>query len=149
MPNAKVTYRGKMVFEGTSGSGHQVVMDSSPESGGENQGIRPMETVLVGLGGCTGMDVVSILNKMRVPLESFDMEILGKRADEHPKVYEWVTIRYRFRCDEEQAEKVVRAVSLSQEKYCSVSAMIAKSARIDAEIYINDGPPTTLSFPGD
>ncbi len=138
MPNAKVSYRGKMLFEGTSGSGHRVMMDSAPEVGGENQGIRPMETVLVGLGGCTGMDVVSILNKMRVSFTSFDMEILGKRASEHPKVYEHITVRYQFSGDKADIDKFVRAVSLSQEKYCSVSAMLAKSAKIDAEIYINE-----------
>lgn len=148
MPNAKVSYRGKMVFEATSGSGHQVVMDSAPEVGGENKGIRPMETVLVGLGGCTGMDVVSILNKMRVSFEGFDMEILGKRADEHPKVYEHITVRYRFGADRADEEKIVRAVSLSQEKYCSVSAMLAQSAKIDAEIFINDDLVKTLSHGG-
>jgi putative redox protein len=145
VPNAKVTYQGKMVFEGVSGSGHRVTMDSAPEAGGENQGIRPMETVLVGLGGCTGMDVVSILNKMRVPFSAFDMEILGKRAGEHPKVYEHITIRYRFNADRADADKIVRAVNLSQDKYCSVSAMLAHSARIDAEIYINDEAITSVS----
>jgi putative redox protein len=147
MPNAKVVYRGNMVFEGISGSGHSVVMDSAPEAGGENQGIRPMETVLVGLGGCTGMDVVSILQKMRVSFEAFDMEILGKRAETHPKVYELITLRYRFSGRRDDAEKIIRAVSLSQEKYCSVSAMLAKSAHIEAEIYLNGDLILTLNQP--
>ncbi len=144
MPNATVSFQGKMVFEGISGSGHHVLMDSSPESGGANQGIRPMETVLVGLGGCTGMDVVSILEKMRVATKSFDMEILGKRAEQHPKVYERITIRYRFSGNLADSDKIIRAVTLSQEKYCSVSAMLAKSADITAEVYINDTLVTTL-----
>ncbi len=146
MPNAKIIHRGKMVFEGNSGSGHQVLMDSSPEVGGENKGIRPMEMVLLGLGGCTGIDVVSILNKMRIPFDSFEIEVLGKRAADHPKVYEHVTTRYAFAADAQYADKIIRAVSLSQEKYCSVSAMVAKSAHIDAEVYINGEKATTLSY---
>ena len=150
MPNARIHYRGKMLFEGVSGSGHRVLMDSAPEAGGENQGIRPMETVLVALGGCTGMDVVSILNKMRVEFQSFDMEILGKRREEHPKAYQYITVRYQFEgADEVDLEKITRAVSLSQEKYCSVSATLEASARIDAEIYVNGALKGTLSHGGD
>ena len=104
-----------------------------------------METVLVGLGGCTGMDVVSILNKMRVGYTSFDMEIHGARADEHPKVYKHITMIYRFEGDDDASDKVVRAVSLSQEKYCSVSAMLAKNARIDAEVVLNGNTIARLS----
>ncbi|MCY0898159.1 MAG: OsmC family protein [Firmicutes bacterium] len=137
MPEARVKYQGKMAFEGISGSGHRVLMDGAPEVGGENRGIRPMETMLVGLGGCTGMDVVSILEKMRVPLTSFEMGIVGHRVDTHPKIYDHITIRYEFQTDVAHTDKVIRAVSLSQEKYCSVSAMLAKSAKIDAEIVIN------------
>lgn len=145
MPNATVSFRENMVFEGLSGSGHRLLMDSSPETGGANQGMRPMETVLVGLGGCTGMDVVSILNKMRVNFSGFEMEILGKRAAEHPKVYERITVRYRFLADITDADKIIRAVTLSQEKYCSVSAMLVKTAHIDAEVYINDEEVSSLS----
>ncbi len=148
MPNARIHYQGKMLFEGVSGSGHRVMMDSAPESGGENQGIRPMETVLVALGGCTGMDVVSILNKMRVEFQSFDMEILGKRREEHPRAYQYITVRYQFDADEADLEKITRAVSLSQEKYCSVSATLEASARIEAEIYINGNLKGTLSHGG-
>lgn len=144
MPTAHVSFRGNMMFEGVSGSGHAVVMDSAPEAGGENQGIRPMETLLVGLGGCTGMDVVSILNKMRVEFDSFDMEISGDRAEEHPKVYNRITIRYRFAGQNLDPEKVTRAVTLSQEKYCSVSAMLNKSAAITADVIINDETVATL-----
>lgn len=148
MPNATVTFKGKMAFEGVSGSGHQVMMDSSPDVGGENTGIRPMEMVLVGLGGCTGMDVVSILNKMRVEFKSFDIEISGKRTDEHPKVYEHISMQYRFEGNSDDADKVIRAVTLSQEKYCSVSAMLALSARIDAEVILNGTTVKSLSQGG-
>lgn len=137
MAKAIVDFQGAMTFKGTSGSGHSVVMDSAPEVGGQNQGIRPMETLLVGLGGCTGMDVVSILNKMRVPFQTFRIAIDGERATEHPKVYTNITMRYEFEADQPEVEKFVRAVRLSQEKYCSVSAMLAKSARIDAAVVMN------------
>ncbi|MCY0878980.1 MAG: OsmC family protein [Firmicutes bacterium] len=146
MPEARVKYLGsKMAFEGVSGSGHRVIMDGAPEVGGENQGIRPMETVLVALGGCTGMDVVSILQKMRVPFASFEMNITGHRVDTHPKIYDHITIRYEFQADKDHADKMIRAVTLSQEKYCSVSAMLAKSARIDADIVINGEVVHTLT----
>jgi len=148
MPKATVTFKGKMAFDGVSDSGHHIVMDSAPEVGGENQGVRPMEMVLIGLGGCTGMDVVSMLNKMRVDYQTFDMEIVGDRTDEHPKVYEHITIRYRFDGDPLAVDKVVRAVTLSQEKYCSVSAMLEKSARIDAEVMLNGDVVAHLSQGG-
>lgn len=145
MSNATVTYRQNMVFEGVSGSGHHVLMDSSPDVGGDNQGIRPMEMVLVGLGGCTGMDVVSILNKMRVPFTAFEMEIAGSRADDHPKVYTAVTIRYRLEGNRDDVDKFIRAVTLSQEKYCSVSAMVGATATIDAEVILNGETISTLT----
>lgn len=137
MARAVVTHQGKMVFEGMSGSGHQVVMDSSPEAGGTDRGVRPMEMLLLGLGGCTGIDVVSMLNKMRVPFERFEMAIEGDRVETHPKIYKNITIRYQFTGPDIAPDKIIRAVTLSQEKYCSVSAVLAASAHIDAEIEIN------------
>ncbi|MCL5116425.1 MAG: OsmC family protein [Firmicutes bacterium] len=148
MAKTVVTHKGKMLFEGNSPSGHQVFMDASPDVGGENKGVRPMEMVLLGLGGCTGIDVISILNKMRVAYEAFDMEIEADRAEDHPKIYEHIRIRYRFQGDEGQQDKFVRAVTLSQEKYCSVSAMLAATARIDASVEINGTVVTTLSHGG-
>jgi len=137
-----------MLFEGVSDSGHRVVMDSAPEVGGQNQGIRPMEMVLVALGGCTGMDVVSILNKMRVSYTHFRMEAEGQRADEHPKVYRHITLKYIFEGDGEAKDKFMRAVTLSQEKYCSVSAMLAKSATIQADVILNGETIGTLVSQG-
>ncbi len=137
MPEARIVYQGHMQFAATSGSGHTVVMDSAPEVGGQNQGVRPMELVLAALGGCTGMDVVSILNKMRVPYTAFRLDVHGERASEHPKVYEKITLQYVFEGDGGQEEKFVRAVTLSQDKYCSVSAMLAKTASLETQVILN------------
>ena len=133
----RVAFRGSMAFEGMTDSGHQVWMDAASEVGGENRGVRPMELVLVALGGCTGMDVVSILNKMRVAYTAFDMEISASRAPEHPKVYQEIRLVYRIEGDAAASDKVVRAIQLSQERYCSVSAMLAHSAAINVEIRLN------------
>lgn len=132
-----VTHQQQMTFSGTSSDGYAVRMDSSREAGGTGQGVRPMEMLLLGLGGCTGIDVVSILEKMRMPFDSFQMVLQGERADNHPKIYTQITIRYQFTGSSLDVEKVRRAVSLSQEKYCSASAMLGQSATITAVLEFN------------
>ncbi len=101
-----------------------------------NGGFSPMDLVLVALGGCTGIDVITILSKMKV---EFDMNITvkGKRREEHPRVYESIEITYDFKCKEEYQREVMRAVSLSLNKYCSVSAMLSKSCPIFYRVVIN------------
>jgi len=126
-----------MAFEGLSESGHRIIMDASEEVGGENRGVRPMELVLLSLGGCTGMDVVSILRKMRVTYTAFAIEIDADRVLTHPKVYERLVLRYRLEGDRASSDQIIRAVKLSQEKYCSVSAMLARTAEVLVEIVLN------------
>ncbi len=126
-----------MAFEGLSESGHRIIMDASEEVGGENRGVRPMELVLLSLGGCTGMDVVSILRKMRVTYTSFEIELDADRVLTHPKVYERLVLRYRLEGDRASSDQIIRAVKLSQEKYCSVSAMLARTAEVLVEIVLN------------
>lgn len=145
MPMASVKFDSGMKFVGESGSGHSVLMDSSPEVGGHNLGVRPMELVLLALGGCTGIDVISILNKMRVTVDSFQMDLDGTRQEEHPKVFRTIALNYRFQADPEVVDKISRAVHLSQEKYCSVSGMLSQAARIEAKIYLNDELVETLA----
>lgn len=118
-----------MKMEAFTPSGHTVVMDAAPDVGGTNQGPRPMELVLVALAGCTAMDVLSILRKKRQPLEGFAMEIRGERAPEHPKVYTDIDLLYIVKGNVDP-QAVVRAIELSATKYCSVSAMLRKTARI-------------------
>jgi len=127
---AQISWKGKLAFEGKTESGHSVLTDTKPESGGENRGPRPMELVMVALGGCTGIDVVSILKKMRVNLESMTINIDSERAPEHPKVFTKINLEYNFTGRNIKEEDVKRAIELSQQKYCSVSAMLKETAEI-------------------
>ena len=110
-------------------------MDSKKEPSGLEKAPTPMDTVLIALGGCTGMDVVSILEKMRVRFESLEIEVRGERNEEHPRVYTKIEIVYRIKGDVDE-EKVKKAVELSMERYCSVAAMLKKSAEIEHRIEI-------------
>lgn len=112
-------------------------LDVPPEQGGSGAGPAPMETVLAALAGCTGMDVVAILQKMREPLEELQVEVEGERAQEHPRVYTRVHVRYRFAGARLRPEAVTRAVRLSQERYCPVSAMLRASVSVTYEVELN------------
>lgn len=125
-----------LTFVGKAESNHWMVMDGGKEFGGFEAGIKPMEAILVALGGCTGMDVVSILNKMKVNFDSFEITIDAERAKEHPKVFTKIHLTYRFKGKNLPRDKIEKAVRLSQERYCSVSAMLGKGADIDWEIEI-------------
>ena len=126
--NARVRWTVGMRFDGSAESGGAMTMDARPEHGGEGAGPSPMETVLLALGGCTGMDVISILVKMRAPLAGLEIAIAADRADEHPRVFTRIALEYVFVGDGLRPEQVSRAVELSQERYCSVSAMLRKAA---------------------
>lgn len=125
-----------MDFQGETPSGHMVLLDAAPESGGSNQGSRPMELLLLALGGCTGMDVVSILRKMKQEFVEFSITAEGERAPEHPKVYTEITLVYSLKGPALDPAKVARAISLSEEKYCSVSAMLS-GAKINLAYEVN------------
>ena len=126
----KVTWKGGMSFEAENERGVSIIMDASPKHGGEDKGPAPMEVFLHSLGGCTGMDVVSILNKMREPLEDFHLEIDAERAAEYPKVYTKVNIKYVLKGNLDP-KKVKKAIDLSSDKYCSVTAMLRKTAEVN------------------
>ena len=126
----QITWKGKMVFEGKTESGHSVLMDAKPEFGGEERGPRSMELLMVALGGCTGMDVVSILKKMKVDLESMTVNIDSEQAPEHPKIFTKINIEYNFTGKNIKEENVKKAIQLSQEKYCSVTVMLKEKAEI-------------------
>ncbi len=125
---ATVRWTGGLAFAATAGSGGTVTLDTTPEHGGA--GPSPMETVLLALGGCTGIDVVSILEKMRAPLEGLEIHVSGERADEHPRVFTRIALEYVFTGRALKPEQVRRAVELSQDRYCSVSAMLRKAAEL-------------------
>jgi len=119
----KVEWKKDMLFEGTTPNGHKVFMDTVKEHGGSDSAAAPMQLVLIALGGCTGMDVISILRKMKDVPKEFYMEIDSERAPEHPKIYKKTRIKYVFVGDVKE-ENVKRAIELSQTKYCSVSAIL-------------------------
>jgi putative redox protein len=130
---AKVTWIDGRAFLGESGSGHAVVMDGAPEAGGRNIGVRPMEMLLLGLGGCTAFDVVMILEKAREKVTGCEVELDGDRAGEDPKVFTRVKLIYTLRGHDLKPAAVERAIRLSEEKYCSASAMFRGTARLETE----------------
>ena len=128
--NAVVTLKEKVRWEGTAGSGHCVAMDGPSEAGGSNAGFRPMELMLLGLGFCLGYDMVMILRRMRKEVTGYRIQLTGKRAEEPPSVYTEVTLEHVITGKEIPKEAVERALELAEHKYCSASAMFAKTATL-------------------
>nr|VFK53333.1 MAG: putative redox protein [Candidatus Kentron sp. TUN]VFK69674.1 MAG: putative redox protein [Candidatus Kentron sp. TUN] len=127
---ARVKWVEQATFLGESGSRHTIVMDGAPEVGGRNIGVRPMEAILIGLGGCTAFDVVSILRKARQPVDDCVVDIKAERAENPPKVFTRIHIHYRVIGHGISERRVERAIALSTEKYCSATIMLGKAAEI-------------------
>ncbi len=125
-------------FVGESESGHAVVLDGPPDAGGRNIGMRPMEMVLVGMGGCTAFDVVSILHKARQTVTDCRVELSAARADEIPKVFTRIHVHFIVTGRGLKPAQVERAVKLSAEKYCSASLMLGKTAEITHDFEVVD-----------
>jgi putative redox protein len=119
-----------MSFVGESDSGHSVVMDGAPESGGRNLGVRPLEMLLLGMGGCTSFDVISILRKSRQQVLDCVVELEAERAAEVPKVFTKIHAHFIVSGKNLDEKKVAKAVDLSANKYCSASIMLGKTATI-------------------
>lgn len=115
---------------------HKIVLDAEEAVGGKDRGPRPKPLMLVSLGGCTGMDVVSILKKMRVEYDGLNIEVEGELTEEHPKMYHTIIINYIFKGKDLPIDKIEKAVKLSQEKYCGVTAMLEKAAKIEHKIIV-------------
>lgn len=124
--NARIEWQGKVQFKAESGTGHTVLLDGPPDAGGVNAGPRPMELLLMGLGGCTSFDVVNILTKSRQSVRSCVTELTADRADSTPQVFTRIHIRFIVTGENLDERKVARAVELSAEKYCSASIMLEK-----------------------
>lgn len=124
---ASVKWGGDALFVGQSGSGHQVVMDGPPDHGGKNQGVRPMEMLLLGLGGCSTFDVVSILKKSRQEVTDCRVEITAERADAVPAVFTKIDMNFIVSGKNLKEKQVQKAVELSATKYCSASIMLEKA----------------------
>ena len=132
---AEVRHVAGLSFVGKADSNHWVAMDGPTAFGGAEAGSKPMELILIALGGCTGMDVVSLLKKMRVEFSDFKVEISAEKKEEHPKTFTKVHIRYIIKSTAPK-EKIEKAVELSQKKYCSVSAILRQSAEVTYEIVV-------------
>ena len=133
---ANIKWTGGVSFEGQADSGHTVIMDGAPESGGQNKGSRPMELVLIGMGGCTAFDVVHILRKSRQEITDCVAQIDAERAPTDPKVFTNIHIHFVVTGKNLDAKKVQHAIELSATKYCSASIMIGKTANITHDFEI-------------
>ena len=128
--NLSVNWVDGMLMVGKSHSGHSITMDGPIEIGGENLGVRPMEMLLLGVAGCTMIDVVTTLQKMRQDLSHCETRISAERANEHPKVFTDIHIKFIVKGIDLDSKKVDKAITLSAEKYCSASIMLGKTAKI-------------------
>lgn len=135
---ARVKWLDNMSFVGESGSGHSVVMDGPPELGGRNLGVRPMEMLLLGLGGCSSFDVVLILQKSKQQVMDCEVEIEAERADNEPKVFTRIHLHFIVTGRNLSTDKVARAIKLSAEKYCSASIMLAKTAEVTHDFEVRE-----------
>ena len=135
---ARIKWVQDATFLGESGSGHAVVMDGPPEHGGRNLGVRPMEMLLLGMGGCTAFDVVHILKKSRQPISDCVAELEAERADADPKIFTRIHVHFIVTGSGLDEKRVARAVSLSADKYCSASIMLGKTATITHDYEIRD-----------
>ena len=134
---SKVTLKEGMHFVGEL-DGFDIPVDADAKVGGQNRGPKPKGLMLTSLAGCTGMDVISILRKMKIEPEAFSVETEAELTDEHPKVFKTLKIIYRLKGKHIPKEKVERAVELSQDKYCGVSAMLKAAVPIEYEIIIEE-----------
>lgn len=128
-------WTGEMAFE-TELDGHKLTIDAAEDTGGHNTGMRPKKLMLTALAGCTGMDVISILKKMKIFPSEFNIRVDGNVTENHPKQYDSMHIIYEFKGDNLSEDKLMRAIELSQEKYCGVLALYKKAITITYEIRI-------------
>jgi putative redox protein len=134
---AKVIWKGRMSFDGSSDSGFNVPLGTELEVGGDNDGFRPMELIAVGLAGCTAMDVISILSKKKQKVSTFEVQVHAVRTLEHPRVFSTIEVEYILTGEEIDPTAVERAVELSETKYCPAEAMLSKVVSMSHKITIH------------
>jgi putative redox protein len=134
--DAKVTWSHGLSFEGTATSGFKLPLGSSVEGGGENDGFRPLELLLIGLAGCTGMDVISILEKKRQEVTAFEVRVQAERGSEYPRIFTKIEVEYVVSGKNLEKAAVDRAVELSVTKYCAAQAMLSKASPVEHKITI-------------
>ena len=137
METINIQLKGEMSFD-VEIDGHHLTIDSAPHAGGKNLGPRPKPLMLASLAGCTGMDVVSILRKMRVPFDDIRIEVQGNLTETHPRYYDKMHIIYYIKGSNLPLDKIETAVNLSQEKYCGVTYSFRLSAKITHEIILEE-----------
>lgn len=130
MVKAKMKWAGGLKFEGTSAFGHKIVTDASKQDGGDEAGFKPSEMLLFSLAGCTGIDVVRILEKQKQNLTSLEIELVGYQPDEYPKPLQSIEIRFTARGKNLDPQKVARAIELSEQKYCTVGLTLQNKTKI-------------------
>jgi len=146
MDVAKVRWTGRRQFIGTDEAGHSIVMDAKPEYKGEGSGMRPLEVVLHGLAACTGMDVISILEKKRQDVRDFQIVAKAEqRTEEFPKIYTKIELEYVVTGFGVKPEAVKRAIALSEEKYCSVGGMLGEQVEIVTSYRVAESPSPGFS----
>ena len=131
-------WKGNMVFESDNPSNQKLAIDSAEEFGGTNSGLRPKALMLSALAGCSGLDVVSLLKKMKVSLDDFKIVTTGELTDEHPKYYHTVKVDYHFYGKDLNEKKINKAVNLSIERYCGVYEMFKHFAKMNTEIHLHN-----------
>lgn len=131
--NVTTTWKGKMQFEATNPSGEILLMNAGEENGGEGAGLRPKAMMLASLAGCSGLDVASLIEKMKLEVADFKIETSANLTEEHPKVYNAVTLEYHFYGNNLNEKKLQRAVDLSVEKYCGVMEMFRKFSTVEVK----------------
>lgn len=136
MANIKVIWEGNMNFRGYDSDNREVLMDAAEAYGGQNNGIRPMQLMLISLGGCTGIEVGHVLNKMRVPYDEFKVEVKGERAETIPKVFTSIQVKYIIKGEAVTKEKMEKAIKLG-ETYCSAANMIKQACPIEYQYEVN------------
>jgi len=130
-----ISWKGQMAFEANIDE-HKILMDAHPGVGGEGKGPTPKPLLMASLGGCTGMDVISIARKMKQEIESFDIEITGDLAEEHPMRYNAIHLIYKFRGKDLDPEKLKRAIELSQDRYCGVNETLKHTVAMSYEMVV-------------
>ncbi|UCC78578.1 MAG: OsmC family protein [Candidatus Zixiibacteriota bacterium] len=138
MKTARVKWVENLKLMGVAPSGHAIAMDGPKQVGGDDSAVKPGELTLVALGGCTGIDVITILEKMRVKFDSFEVVVNAETAEEHPRVWTKIHVKYIFKGKDMDEAKVKKAITLSEEKYCSVSAMLRKTAEMTYDYEITE-----------
>lgn len=136
MEKVNVKWDEAMAFT-ASVDGFELKLDASPENGGQNSGPRPKPLMLVALAGCTGMDIASLSKKMRVILRTFNVDVEAEKSTEMPIVFTSMTLIYRFEAEESDRDKIIKMVTMSQERYCGVAAMLTKATELSYRIELN------------